>query len=171
MLLQKRVVTQFLEEPCSEKNSHPGVSWQCESEMKRKKLHPVMSHWPTSPARRWLRPLRSCHCACCSTHLLCSHGLKHLLKQDPHLLDVVHQHAGLWEDQETTTSSTTSTAATRIKEEGEVMTKQNEPSTTWRCSEEEVEVEVEVRYSRSSPSHSRKGSSWPAGRSTAAALW
>ena len=32
-----------------------------------------------------------------STHLFGSHGLEHLLQQDPHLLDVVHQHARLQE--------------------------------------------------------------------------
>lgn len=46
------------------------------------------------------------------------------------------------------------------------MTKPNEDSSTWRRSEE-----VEEWYSLSSPSRSRRGSSWPAGRSTAAALW
>lgn len=41
-------------------------------------------------------------CVCVHTpvnaHLFCSHGLKHLLQKDSHLLDVVHQHARLEED-------------------------------------------------------------------------
>lgn len=44
--------------------------------------------------------LSSSRLQCFSAYLFCSHGLKHLLQQDPHLLDVVHQHARLREDQQ-----------------------------------------------------------------------
>lgn len=60
-----------------------------------KKLHTLRSPWQMIK-NHWCR--KSVYvCTSVNAHLFCSHRLKHLLQQDPHLLDVVHQHAGLEE--------------------------------------------------------------------------
>lgn len=87
------------------------IFWQSESEMKCKKVQKELCSnsqlWGNRPSMMSQRA--TCPTlwdsvivtpACFSAYLFCSHGLKHLLQQDPHLLDVVHQHARLREDQQ-----------------------------------------------------------------------
>lgn len=72
---------------------HRWNQWQ-QVEKKNFRLSSLSGRW----LNQWLRTSGRCVCVCAyiiNTHLFCSHGFKHLLQQDPHLLNVVHQHTRL----------------------------------------------------------------------------